>query len=380
MIEAWHVRVIGQYIMDKVFLPRADLGLLYQALIDEGYQVVGPQQQDGAIIFDYLDDVRDLPWGAQEKVAPGSYQLVQSDEQRCFSWNTGPQAFKPFLFKPTQLLWTGQETSTGVTFKPVEPNAKPLAFLGVRSCDISALYLQDKHFMHGVYADTWYTEQRNQLCIIAVNCSQSAQTCFCVSTGDGPEASFGFDLLLDEVDDGYLILPKGEKGNRVLARLAVQDATTIQLDQAKEQLQTASIQSRKMPEAETLKRLIRHLNDKQWLQIAERCLACGNCTSVCPTCFCSKQESSQELSTNEYQQVRYWDSCFSEQHSHIAGKTIRGKISQRYRQWMLHKLVTWQDQYQRSGCVGCGRCISWCPVAIDLVEEVNVILEGEVHE
>ena len=130
--------------MDKVFLPRADLGLLYQALIDEGYQVVGPQQQDGAIIFDYLDDVRDLPWGAQEKVAPGSYQLVQSDEQRCFSWNTGPQAFKPFLFKPTQLLWTGQETSNGVIFQPVEPNAKPLAFLGVRSCDIPALYLQDK--------------------------------------------------------------------------------------------------------------------------------------------------------------------------------------------------------------------------------------------
>jgi ferredoxin len=366
--------------VDKVFLARADFALLYKALIDEGFKVIGPQEKQGTIVFDTLDTVDDLPWGKQERVGPGEYKLIDVSEQRCFSWNTGAQSFKPWLFAPSQMLWTSEETSEGFLFKAVEPSPSPLAFLGVRSCDIAALYLQDKHFMHGQFADPWYIQQRQQMCIIAVNCSQSAQTCFCVSTGDGPEANFGFDILLDELEDGYLIMSKSEQGNRILARLILKPSTPSQLQYAQEQLLAASKQMRIMPDAEHLRLLIEHLDDKQWLSIGERCLACGNCTSVCPTCFCSKQESLQVLDTNEYQQVRYWDSCFSEKYHHIAGKTKPSKINQRYRHWLLHKLVTWQEQYQRSGCVGCGRCISWCPAAIDLVEEVNSMLECNASE
>lgn len=360
--------------MDKLFLPRSDFDSLYQALLDEGYQVIGPQDKDGAIVFDEMASFAQLPWGKREQVEPGRYELITTDEERCFSWNTGPQSLKPWLFKPEQMLWSGEETSQGIRFKQIEPDTRPLAFIGVRGCDIAALYLQDKHFMHGPYPDPWYIKQRKQLCIIAVNCSRSASTCFCTSTGDGPEAMYGFDLLLDELDDGYLLLSKSEKGSGVLDRLALLPSAPEQQIQAEQQLQTAAQQQRVMPDAETLRKLSEHLNDKQWLSIAERCLACGNCTSVCPTCFCSKQESQTDVRSGDYQQVRYWDSCFSEKHSYIAGKHIRGKVSQRYRQWMLHKLVTWQDQYQRSGCVGCGRCISWCPAAIDFVEEVNLML------
>jgi sulfhydrogenase subunit beta (sulfur reductase) len=375
--------------MDKVFLPRSDFSSLHQALVEEGYQVIGPQEKENAIVFDPIDSFEQLPWGKQEEVEPGRYTLTtqkptkepSEKDQRCFKWNTGPQSIKPWLFKPTQMLWTASESAEGFRFKQVEPTARPLAFLGLRSCDIAALYLQDKHFMHGAFPDPWYVEQRKQLCIIAVNCSGSAQTCFCVSTGDGPEAMYGFDLLLDELDDGYLLLSKSEKGNAVMSRLKVQPSTPEQLHQGEHQLQlAANQQTRVMPDEETLKQLAEHLTDKQWLHIAERCLACGNCTSVCPTCFCSKQESQVQVSEGQHQQVRYWDSCFSEKHSYIAGKSIRGKVSQRYRQWMLHKLVTWQDQYQRSGCVGCGRCISWCPAAIDFVEEVNLMLEDNTSE
>ena len=363
--------------MDKRFLPSTHFQSLHQALLDEGYQVIGPQEKQGAIVFDPLDSFDQLPWGLKEEVATGRYSLTHSDSDnpRCFKWNTGPQSIKPWLFKPSQMLWRGTETADGVTFSQVEPEANPLAFIGLRSCDIAALYLQDKHFMHGPFPDPWYTEQRKQLCIIAVNCQRSAQTCFCTSTEDGPEAMYGFDILLDELDEGYLLSSKSDKGNRVLAKLPLQIASPEQTSQAKAQIKTAIAQQQKvMPDETTLRQLAEHLDDAQWLSIAERCLSCGNCTSVCPTCFCSKQESSTELSTGEHQQVRVWDSCFSEQHGYIAGKHIRGKVSQRYRQWMLHKLVAWQDQYQRSGCVGCGRCISWCPAAIDLVDEVNQLL------
>ncbi len=363
--------------MDKTLLLRQDFEQLYQALKDEGYQVVGPTEKQGAIQFEHINNFEQLPWGRQEQVEPGSYQLKQAQENRCFQWNTGPQSFKPYLFSPTQMLWTGDETDDGLVFKQVEPTATPLAFIGVRSCDIAALYLQDKHFMHSQYPDVWYTQQREQMFIVAVNCSQSAATCFCASTGDGPEASFGFDLLLDEIDYGYLLLAKSEKGNRVLSRLTTQEPAEEHLHQAQAQLQTAAKQERSMPDAQTLKKLTEHLDDEQWLRIADRCLACGNCTSVCPTCFCSKQESEQELGSGQFQQVRYWDSCFSEQHGHIAGKNIRAEISQRYRQWVHHKLSAWQDQYLRSGCVGCGRCVIWCPAAIDLVAEVNQMLEAD---
>lgn len=366
--------------MTKAFLPRDSFGALYHALTDEGYEVIGPVVRQGAIVFDSIQGMADLPWGVREESRPGEYRLVADEQQRCFSWNTGPQAFKPWLFKPEQTVWKAQPTNEGFRFTQTEPEASPLAFIGVRSCDIAALYLQDKHFVHGPYADPWYTAQRRQMCIVAVNCSQSAETCFCVSTGDGPEASFGYDVLLDELDDGYLIEANSERGSRILARLSLQKTTDKQHRQASEQVREAARQTRVMPQADDLLALTDHLDDAQWVQIAERCLACGNCTSVCPTCFCSKQESTQLVDSGSAQQVRYWDSCFSQQHSHIAGKNIRNEISQRYRQWVLHKLATWQAQYDRSGCVGCGRCISWCPVAIDLVSEVNTMLKDEQHE
>ncbi|MEW9798326.1 4Fe-4S dicluster domain-containing protein [Alteromonas sp. CYL-A6] len=364
--------------MAKSFLSRSDFSALFSALVKAGYEVIGPQEKQSAIVFEPLSDVSALPWGIRDATAPGQVTLKEAEASRCFRWNSTPQSFKPWLFKPSQTLWQATPVSDGFRFTQTEPEATPLAFFGVRSCDIAALYLQDKHFMHGPYADPWYSAQRKQLFIVAVNCAQANDTCFCVSTGDGPQALFGYDIVLDELDDGYLIEANSERGTTLLATLPLHKATERQREQAAAQLQAASQQSRTMPGPEALLRLADHLDDAQWLEIAERCLACGNCTSVCPTCFCAKQESEEDIRSGDYAQVRYWDSCFSEKHGHIAGKNIRGEISQRYRQWVLHKLVTWQSQYQRSGCVGCGRCVSWCPAAIDLVDEVNRMLGVQV--
>ncbi len=360
------------------FIPRADFHLLYSALTEAGYRVIGPVERDGAIVFSQLGGFDELPLGVREQASNGRYRLEHTGGKRCFGWNTGPQGLKPWLFRPEQQLWRAEPTEDGLRFRESIPEATPLAVIGIRACDLAALKIQDQHFLHGAYRDPYYGAQREQLLLVAVNCARSADTCFCVSTGDGPEVTSGYDLLLDELDEGYLIRAGSERGSAILAALTLASASNEQLVAAKAQVDDAGKQQKQMPSEAQLMTLLASLESSRWQDIAERCLACGNCTLVCPTCFCSRQDAEPSLN-GEAGQVRRWDSCFSEQHSYAAGRVYRPQISQRYRQWLLHKLVTWQQQFGRSGCVGCGRCIAWCPVGIDLVDEAQALL-GEVRD
>ncbi|MBM7457101.1 ferredoxin [Oceanisphaera litoralis] len=366
--------------MTRSFLASGDLHLLHQTLVQAGFEVIGPRVKDDAILFAPLNHVDELPWGWQEQADAGSYRLQHTAGRRAFAWNTGPQGLKPWLFQPEQVLWRADNTEEGLCFRAVAPKPKRLAFIGLRGCDLAALNIQDQHFMAGPYADRFYRAQREQLLIVAVNCARSADTCFCVSTGDGPEARSGFDLLLDELDDGYLLQSGSDRGAAIAAQLPLKKATGKQVTEANALLAGASRQQRIMPSEAELAQLVDRLDHPHWQQVAERCLACGNCTSVCPTCFCSKQDTEGDIRNRQAEQVQRWDSCFSEQHSYITGKVVRPEIRHRYRQWLVHKLATWQQQFGRSGCVGCGRCIAWCPVAIDLVEEARALLADKPPE
>jgi sulfhydrogenase subunit beta (sulfur reductase) len=123
--------------------------------------------------------------------------------------------------------------------------------------------------------------------------------------------------------------------------------------------------------------LYRNYEHPRWDNAAARCLTCGNCTMVCPTCFCTTVEDVTDLKGEHAERWQKWDSCFTMDFSYIHGGIIRSSPKARYRQWMTHKLATWIDQFGTSGCVGCGRCITWCPVAIDITEEVRAIRESE---
>jgi ferredoxin len=366
---------------NPLFLVHADLQELIDAIAVAGYEVMGPRLRDGAIVYDTMTKVETLPRGVQDAQAPGSYNLQENGSSRYFAWANGPQALKPICFKPREILWRAHKGDDGAfEFVAVEPEHKKQAVLGVRSCDIAALFIHDKHFMQDDYRDDNYLANRQGLFLIAVHCTHPADTCFCASTGDGPRATFGYDMAMSEIDGGFLIETRTEHAQEIVASLDLMPATAEQVAAADAEIECARVrQSRAIPSHNLSEELFAKLEHGRWDAIAERCLSCGNCTMVCPTCFCHQQGDEISLDGSVNAHYREWDSCFTANHSYIHGMTIRADTRLRYRQWMTHKFASWHEQYGRSGCVGCGRCISWCPVGIDVTEEINAICTEGNH-
>ena len=214
--------------------------------------------------------------------------------------------------------------------------------------------------------------------VIAVQCAVAGGTCFGVSMGTGPVAEQGFDLALTEVIDDsqhYFHVEVGsERGEEVLGDVPHEAAGGAERDAAAAvHARTASQMGREMDVTDIKSLLYRNFDHDRWDEVADRCLTCGNCTMVCPTCFCTTVEDVTDLQGEHVERQQRWDSCFTVDYSHIHGGAVRGTPRSRYRQWMTHKLATWFDQFGSSGCVGCGRCITWCPVGIDITEEVRAI-------
>jgi ferredoxin len=363
-----------------LFLPRERLQALIDALTAAGFRCIGPQVRDGAIVFAELDAAAQLPAGMHDDQQPGRYRMTTSSSPRQFAWANGPQALKPFLFAPRQTLWRAERAADGsIRFvEPADP-LPPLAVIGVRACDLAALALQDAHFLEGEYVDPYYAARRSNLFLIAVDCSHPAATCFCASTGDGPHVRQGCDIALTELERGFVARPDSERGAQMLASLALSPAGVDDIEQGHAQTdRAAQAQQRGLPSRNLRDRLLASLDHPRWNDVASRCLSCGNCTSVCPTCFCHAQRETPQLDGATSEHVREWDSCFSRGHSYLHGFTVRPDTRSRYRQWLVHKLGTWHDQYGRSGCVGCGRCIAWCPVGIDLTQEAAALAGNQV--
>ena len=363
-------------------LDRAELPRLFEALQARGFEVVGPTVRDGAIVYDSLAGPEQLPVGWTDEQDGGRYRLKKRNDAALFGYVVGPHSWKKFLFPPEQRLFSAQRTGSSFEVRPENVAAPKLAFLGVRSCELHAIAVQDKVFIGGKFVDPAYLARRRNVFIIAVNCGQAGGTCFCVSMKTGPKAASGFDLALTEILDAgrhYFVIESGsDAGAEVLAELPARSAEAAELSAAAEATARATAQMGRTMDTTGIKELLyRNLEHPRWDDVADRCLSCANCTMACPTCFCSNIEDVTDLTGEHAERWRKWDSCFTIGFSHIAGGAVRASTKSRYRQWLTHKLATWFDQFGSSGCVGCGRCITWCPVAIDLTEEVRVIRESE---
>ena len=356
------------------FLARAQLDELIAVLIADGYQVVGPTIDQGAIIYGQIRAASDLPCGWTDIQEPGRYRLQQREDDACFGYVVGPHSWKQFLFPPVSIVATADEGESGWTFSTPADPAPRYAFLGVRACELAAIRIQDRVFTEGPYTDPIYHARRASALIVAVNCTQAAATCFCTSMNTGPRCTEGFDLALTELADGFLVEAGSARGQDLLARLQTTEVTAAQLQQGERVRHKAVQQITKQMNTDGLRDLLAgNLSHSRWDDVANRCLSCTNCTMVCPTCFCSSVQEVTDLTGAHVDRERRWDSCFNIDFSYMNGGIVRNGIRSRYRQWLTHKLSSWHDQFGTSGCVGCGRCITWCPVGIDLTEEVAVI-------
>jgi hypothetical protein len=281
-----------------------------------------------------------------------------------------------------QPLWSAQLENGGFKLQPEEEQTERRAFLGVRACDLAAIAIQDRVLIDGPYCDTGYARRRRNILIVAVNCTRAGGTCFCASMGTGPRVGAGFDLSLTEVTEEnrhYFVVACGsDKGERLLAELSLENAGAAETAAAERAVAAAATAMGRTLDTTGIKELLyRNFDNLRWQETAKRCLTCGNCTLVCPTCFCATIQDGSDLTGQQAQRTRLWDSCFTIDFSYIYGGSIRASAAARYRQWLTHKLAYWYDQFGMSGCVGCGRCITWCPVGIDITEEVSAIRESE---
>ncbi|MEU6379794.1 4Fe-4S dicluster domain-containing protein [Streptomyces sp. NPDC046909] len=360
-------------------LDRNGLNALVKTLAAQGRTVIGPTVRDGAVVLAELAGADQLPFGWGTRVEAGQYRLVPREDGAAFAHTTGPKSWKTFLHPQREKLWSTDRGPDGhLTVTEERPEQPSYAFLGVRPCDLRAIAIQDRVLAGGHYQDRGYQERRAGAFLIAAQCTEPGATCFCVSMGSGPAADEGFDLALTEIVDEsghrFLVRVGSEAGAEVLAGVPhrpadpeTETAARGAVDAARDRM------GRAMPPVDLRRLMGESLEADRWDDVAARCLTCGNCTMACPTCFCTTTEEVTDLTGDHAERWQRWDSCFDLDFSYLHGGSVRSSSRSRYRQWMTHKLGTWHEQFDSSGCVGCGRCIAWCPVGIDITEEAAAL-------
>jgi sulfhydrogenase subunit beta (sulfur reductase) len=358
------------------------LDRLFEALHQRGYTVVGPTVRDGAIVVAELTSAGELPYGVGVDTDAGRYRLRDRDDRAAFGHSAGPQSWKSILHPARAQVWSADRSADGtvVVSEPAE-HRRRYALLGVRPCDLAAIGILDRVLAGGRHADPVYASRRDGNLIIAVECTEPGATCFCTSMGGGPGAGSGFDLAMTELVAGgghrFVVRAGTPAGADVLAALGSRAAGEANVAQARDAVAGAAQRmGRAMPARNLPDLLAANRESPHWDDVASRCLTCGNCTMVCPTCFCTTTEDVTDLTGDHAERWRVWDSCFDLDFSYLHGGSVRTSGQARYRQWISHKLGTWHDQFGMSGCVGCGRCIAWCPTGIDITQEVAALSTG----
>ena len=366
--------------MSTLRIEQDSLGTLITVLKTTGFKVIAPTFHQATLSYTEIESAAELPQGYRDQQAPGKYQLTQTAGKAFFNYNLSFDSIKKILLPRPKKLWQAERDGLGFTITEEKPAAVKYAFIGVRACDIAALKELDKVFIEGEFKDRDYQTLREAALIIAVNCATVADNCFCASMNTGPEATYGFDILLTEVlneaEHFFTTQSATDKGAAILAELPLKNAAAEDSRKAQQVIEHTKTLFKKELDTKGIKELFyNNYESSCWNEVAEKCLACANCTLVCPTCFCSTVEDSTDLAGKTAQRRQVWDSCFSIDFSYLHGGAARQSIKSRYRQWISHKLAAWHDQFGSSGCVGCGRCITWCPVGIDITAEAKKLRE-----
>jgi sulfhydrogenase subunit beta (sulfur reductase) len=375
---------IGSQTQEKsIIVQRNSFDALFAALKSRGFTVVGPTFRHGVIVLDTITGSQDLPAGWGDEQSGGTYRTKQRKDAALFGFNSGAHSWKKYVHPPVLRLLKAKRNGRAFLLDDVAPPPQKLAFVGVRSCDLHALGILDKVMERPPYPDPGYHARRANTFIVAVNCTEAGGTCFCASVGAGPKADAGFDIALTEVvtkNEHYFVAVAGTtRGADVLKEVPHEVAAEPKLAAADKAVAGAAAKMGRSVDTKNIDTILeQNTENSRWSEVARRCLTCTNCTMVCPTCFCTTVEDVTDLAGSSAERWRKWDSCFTLDFSYIHGGSVRTSGMSRYRQWLTHKFSSWTRQFGSLGCVGCGRCITWCPVGIDITEELSAIRENDV--
>jgi ferredoxin len=216
--------------------------------------------------------------------------------------------------------------------------------------------------------------------IVAVACAVPADTCFCAAMGTGPEPDGVYDVGLAELDDAdghrFVAWARSSEGAERLRALELEPAPLDDLVAAAGELEASRTRQTRSIELEGLPGRLLAADDARWAEAASTCLACGSCTSVCPSCGCTEDREELGLDGTS-SHVRRWSSCFDPEFGYVHGGPLALSITERFRGFVTHKLATSTLEDGVADCVGCGRCVTWCPAGIDLPEVVRKVAPME---
>lgn len=309
-----------------------------------------------------------------------NYELIKNPEDINLDYSNTILSAKKIIFPQREVF---MEFSTGdngqLKVKEILPEEKLVAIFGLRPCDAKALTLTDKVF-DGDYIDLYYTKRRNQATLVGLTCNTPpSPNCFCLSLGGSPHSKEGLDILMTDLGDKYYVESLTKKGDELI-NLA-KDLFEEPKAHDKNDLEKIHRDSEK--------KIKRHINDIEkipanlktmfdspfWDEESLSCLRCGICTYLCPACHCFDiNDEIISSSPLKGKRVRTWDTCqFPDFTMHSSGHNPRPDRASRLRQRILHKFQYFVENYQSYQCTGCGRCITYCPVGIDLIEILNKV-------
>ena len=253
--------------------------------------------------------------------------------------------------------------------------------LGIHACDMHAISILDRTFLGG-HKDAYYFQLREKTVTIVFNCNKACKKKypnytlkgFCASMGTGPflKIKEGYDIEVTEIGKQlYLLEPNSKKAKDLIGKnkefksaLKKDLLQKSKMERAALKTFTKELDTKGLP-----KLLADNLNHLIYRETADsKCLGCTNCTMVCPTCFCYNIEDSTLYDLKTSKRERYWDSCQEINFAKVHDGNFRETREARLRQFVTHKLSNWMEQYDCLGCVGCGRCMTWCPTNIDLTD------------
>jgi len=368
-----------------MFLPKVALAAMIDILRSQGYRVIAPTLFRDVVKLKPINGSNEIARGVRDIQDGGSYRLEKGNGDLFFDYVVGPDSAKGYFFPARQELFALDIQDGRFALYQSRVEVPKLALFGLRPCDLAAIRVQDRVFDGGVTegepagaerceAELYYKRIRSQSMLIAINCTRPGGTCFCDSMGTGPKATEGFDVAMTELRSGFVAEAGSDAGMALLHELPLREPSPAELELADLKMERAREQMGRVLDTRDIVELLDHnIEHERWNTVAARCLSCGNCTMVCPTCFCSTVSDSSDLARKRTVRTRHWESCFTHQFSYTTMGPHRNTIRGRYRHWMRHKLGTWWEQFGTSGCIGCGRCITWCPVGIDLTEETAAI-------